>query len=141
MAEQDEAGWISITKRLGDRIQLVGDDVFVTNPEIFSAGIEKHIANAILIKFNQIGTLTETLEAITLAQQHGYRSVISHRSGETLDTKIADLAVGCDAGQIKTGSIFRGERVAKYNRLKDIEIDLGDDAKFAGKTVFGKPGR
>ena len=142
LAEQDDAGWISMTERLGQRIQLVGDDLFVTNPEIFRAGIDNKMANSILIKVNQIGTLSETLDTIAMAEaeQPRYTCVISHRSGETLDTKIADIAVGCNTGQIKTGSMFRGDRIAKYNRLKDIEIALGDRAKFPGKNIFTKFG-
>jgi len=136
LSEKDEEGWITMTKRLGKRIQLVGDDLFVTNPEILKAGIEKSMANSILIKVNQIGTLSETLNTISLAEQNGYACVISHRSAETLDTKIADIAVGCNTGQIKTGSMSRGERIAKYNRLKDIEIMLGERAKFPGVGVF-----
>ena len=125
-----------MTDRLEGSIQLVGDDIFVTNPTIFETGIERGIGNSILIKLNQIGTLSETVEAIQLAQSNGYRATISHRSGETEDTTIADLAVATSAGQIKTGSLCRSERVAKYNRLLKIEEILGDDAKFAGEAAF-----
>ena len=130
LSENDWAGWAKLTKKLGKKIQLVGDDLFVTNPKIFKEGIEKGIANAILIKLNQIGTLTETLETIRLAKENGYKTVISHRSGETEDTFIADLAVALDAGQIKSGSISRSERVAKYNQLIRIERKLKSKARF-----------
>ena len=130
LGENDWSGWTKITKKLGKKIQIVGDDVFVTNPKILKEGIEKGVANAILIKLNQIGTLTETLETIALAKANGYNIVISHRSGETEDTFIADLAVAVDAGQIKTGSICRTDRVAKYNQLIRIERELGKKAKF-----------
>jgi enolase len=130
-----------LTQQLGDTVQLVGDDNFVTNPEIFRQGIEDGIANAILIKLNQIGTLTETLACIELARQNGYGAVISHRSGETDDTVIADLAVATGVGQIKTGSASRGERVAKYNRLLAIERELGSKAVYAGNTVYARWGR
>ena len=136
MAEGDWDGWDSLTGVLGSGTQLVGDDLFVTNPSIFAKGIERGIANAILIKVNQIGTLTETLEAIEMAKRAGYRSVISHRSGETEDSTIADLAVGTNAGQIKTGSASRSDRVAKYNQLLRIEEELGDAAQFAGKAIL-----
>lgn len=136
MAENDETGWVELTQRLGDRIQLVGDDVFVTNTEIFQKGIEQNIANAILIKPNQIGTLTETLAAIQMAKDAGYAAIISHRSGETEDTTIADLAVGTGVGQIKTGSLCRTDRIAKYNQLLRIEESLGDYAAYAGRTAF-----
>lgn len=136
IAEGDKAGWQLLTKRLGDRIQLVGDDNFVTNPELFRQGILDGIANAILIKLNQIGTVSETLECIAIANGHGYGSVISHRSGETDDTSIADLAVAAGVGQIKTGSASRGERIAKYNRLLEIEHELGPKARYAGKTPY-----
>jgi enolase len=132
LAEGDWDGWAALTKAMGDDTQLVGDDIFVTNPAIFSKGIERGIANAILIKVNQIGTLTETLETIEMAKRAGYRSVISHRSGETEDSTIADLAVATNAGQIKTGSASRSERMAKYNQLLRIEEELGDAAVFAG---------
>jgi len=133
MSENDTAGWIHITQQLGNKVQLVGDDNFVTNPAIFARGIEQGIANAILIKLNQIGTLTETLQTIALAKTNNYNAVISHRSGETEDTTIADLAVATNAGQIKTGSLCRSDRVAKYNRLLCIEQELGKNAVFAGK--------
>jgi enolase len=136
MAEGDWDGWSALTKSLGASTQLVGDDLFVTNPEILQKGIERGIANAILIKVNQIGTLTETLEAIEMAKRAGYRSVISHRSGETEDSTIADLAVATNAGQIKTGSASRSDRIAKYNQLIRIEEELGDAAVFAGKGIF-----
>ena len=136
MAEGDWDGWDSLTGVLGSGTQLVGDDLFVTNPAIFAKGIERGIANAILIKVNQIGTLTETLEAIEMGKRAGYRSVISHRSGETEDSTIADLAVATNAGQIKTGSASRSDRVAKYNQLLRIEEELGDAAMFAGKAIF-----
>jgi enolase len=136
MSEGDWDGWDSLTGVLGSGTQLVGDDLFVTNPAIFAKGIERGIANAILIKVNQIGTLTETLEAIEMAKRAGYRSVISHRSGETEDSTIADLAVATNAGQIKTGSASRSDRVAKYNQLLRIEEELGDAATFAGKSIF-----
>jgi len=128
--QNDYKGWISITKKLGDKIQLVGDDLFVTNPKIFKDGIEKGMANAILIKFNQIGTLTETLETIKLAKENGYNTIISHRSGESEDTFIADLSVAVESGQIKTGSISRSDRVAKYNQLIRIERKLGKKVRF-----------
>ena len=137
LAEDDWEGWHALTRRLGDRCQLVGDDVFVTNPAILQEGIRKGIANAILVKVNQIGTLTETLEAIELAKRAGYGTVISHRSGETEDAFVADLAVGVNAGQIKTGSLARGERTAKYNQLLRIEEELGQAAVWPGRAVFG----
>lgn len=140
MAEDDWDGWKSLTERLGDRIQLVGDDLFVTNPKILQEGIDRQIANSILIKVNQIGTLTETLDAIRMAQEAGYTSVVSHRSGETEDVTIADLAVATGAGQIKTGSLSRSDRVAKYNRLMKIEEALGDKAQYAGRSVFERFG-
>ena len=130
LSEKDWKGWAQITKKLGKKIQIVGDDVFVTNPKILKEGIEKGVANAILIKLNQIGTLTETLETIRLANENGYKTVISHRSGESEDTFIADLAVALNAGQIKTGSISRTDRVAKYNQLLRIERKLGKKARF-----------
>lgn len=130
LSENDWAGWAKITAKLGSKIQIVGDDVFVTNPKILREGIEKGVANAILIKLNQIGTLSETLETIRLARENGYNTVISHRSGESEDTFIADLAVAVDAGQIKTGSICRTDRVAKYNQLIRIERELGKKGKF-----------
>jgi enolase len=137
MDESDWQGWDILTKKLGDRIQLVGDDLFVTNTSIFSRGIENHIANSILIKLNQIGTLSETLKAISMAHAANYTTVISHRSGETEDVIIADLAVATNAGQIKTGSLSRSDRVAKYNQLLRIESQLGNSAVFPGKSVFG----
>jgi len=130
MAEDDLEGWVKITEELGEHIMIVGDDVFVTNEKIFSEGIEKGIANAILIKLNQIGTLTETLNVINLAQENGYNYIISHRSGETKDTFIADLAVATNSGFIKTGSVNRGERIAKYNRLLEIEQELKSNAIY-----------
>ncbi|RMH13120.1 MAG: phosphopyruvate hydratase [Gammaproteobacteria bacterium] len=136
MAEDDWSGWKLLTDRLGDRVQLVGDDLFVTNTEILRQGIETHTANAILIKVNQIGTLTESLEAIAMARGAGYASVISHRSGETEDAFIADLAVGQGAGQIKTGSMSRSDRIAKYNQLLRIEESLGDQAVYPGLEAF-----
>lgn len=131
MSENDWEGWRLMTERIGDRCQLVGDDLFVTNVDFLARGIRENCANAILIKLNQIGTLTETLEAIAMAQRHGYKAVVSHRSGETEDTFIADLAVATDCGQIKTGSLSRSERIAKYNRLLKIEQELG------GFSVYG----
>lgn len=136
MDEQDWAGWKGLTEKLGDRVQLVGDDLFVTNPEILKKGIEEKIANSILIKVNQIGTLSETLEAISMAHDASYTAVISHRSGETEDVTIADLSVASCAGQIKTGSLSRSDRIAKYNRLLKIEEQLGEGAKYPGKSVF-----
>jgi len=136
MAEQDRAGWKLLTQRLGSTVQLVGDDNFVTNPVIFRDGIRDGIANAILIKVNQIGTLTETLEAIAMADAAHYAAVISHRSGETEDTTIADIAVATTATQIKTGSLCRSDRVAKYNQLLRIEEQLGRDARYAGRDAF-----
>ena len=130
LSENDWAGWTKITKKLGKKIQIVGDDVFVTNPKILQEWIKKGVANAILIKLNQIGTLTETLETIRLAKENGYNTVISHRSGETEDTFIADLAVAVDAGQIKTGSICRTDRVCKYNQLIRIQRELKNKARF-----------
>ncbi len=136
MAENDWEGWKKITNRLGSRIQLVGDDIYVTNAKIFKEGIERGIANSILIKLNQIGTLTETLDTIGMAGRAGYTTVISHRSGETEDTTLADLAVAVNAGQIKTGSLCRSERICKYNRLLRIEEELGKAALFRGGNVF-----
>ena len=133
LAEGDWDGWKQLTDLVGDRLQLVGDDVFVTNPDILRKGIERGIANSVLIKLNQIGTLTETLDTIALARDAGYRCVISHRSGETEDTFIADLAVATGVGQIKTGAPARSERVAKYNQLLRIEEELGDRARYAGR--------
>ncbi|HEX6966287.1 MAG TPA: phosphopyruvate hydratase [Gemmatimonadaceae bacterium] len=137
LAEDDWSGWEKLTAQLGDRVQLVGDDLFVTNTERLARGIESGVANAILIKLNQIGTVTETLEAIELARSAGYLSVISHRSGETSDTFIADFAVGTGVGQIKTGSVSRSERVAKYNELLRIEEALGDSAEYPGGAIYG----
>jgi enolase len=137
LAEDDWEGWAALTTRLGDRVQLVGDDIFVTNTERLARGIESGVGNAILIKVNQIGTLTETLEAIELARSAGYLSVISHRSGETEDTFIADLSVGTGAGQIKTGSASRTDRVAKYNQLLRIEEELGSAAEYPGGAIYG----
>ena len=136
MDESDWDGWAKLTRKIGDRVQLVGDDLFVTNTAILSRGIEQSIANSILIKFNQIGTLTETLNAIRMAKNAGYTAVISHRSGETEDTTIADLAVATGAGQIKTGSLCRSDRVAKYNRLLRIEEELGSKAVYRGIEEF-----
>ncbi len=136
MAENDWDGWKLMTERLGSRIQIVGDDLFVTNPKILKEGIQKGIANSILIKLNQIGTLTETLEAIEMAKRAGYTTVISHRSGETEDTTLADLAVAVNSGQIKTGSLCRTDRVAKYNQLLRIEDELDSTALFKGHDVF-----
>ena len=136
LAEDDWDGWKEITERLGNRVQLVGDDLFVTNTKIFQQGIDKHITNSILIKVNQIGTLTETLAAIDMAKKAGYTAVISHRSGETEDTIIADLAVATSVGQIKTGSMSRSDRVAKYNQLIRISEELGDKATFPGRKAF-----
>jgi enolase len=136
MAEQDTAGWQAITKSLGNKIQLVGDDNFVTNTALLKQGIANGVANAILIKLNQIGTLTETLEAVEMAHKAAYRAVISHRSGETEDSTIADVAVATNAGQIKTGSLCRSDRLAKYNQLLRIEEQLGDQAVYAGKSVL-----
>ncbi len=140
MDESDWDGWRVLTERLGERVQLVGDDLFVTNTRILARGIEEHIGNSILIKFNQIGTLSETLEAIAMARQAGFTSVISHRSGETEDTTIADLAVGTGAGQIKTGSLCRSDRVAKYNQLLRIEALLGDRAIYPGRAAINAAG-
>ena len=136
MAEGDWDGWKLLTERLGEKVQLVGDDLFVTNTKILKEGIEKHIGNSILIKINQIGTLTETFEAIEMAKRAGYTAVISHRSGETEDSTIADIAVGLNAGQIKTGSMSRSDRMAKYNQLLRIEEDLGDIAEYPGRAAF-----
>jgi enolase len=138
MDESDWDGWAILTGKLGERIQLVGDDLFVTNTRILQRGIAENIANSILIKFNQIGTLSETLDAISMAHSAGYTTVISHRSGETEDVTIADLAVATRAGQIKTGSLSRSDRIAKYNQLLRIESMLGDAASYPGKSAFGK---
>ena len=136
LGERDWDGWKKLTERLGKKVQLVGDDLFVTNPAILKEGIEKGIANAILIKVNQIGTLTETFDAIEMAKEAGYTCVVSHRSGETEDTTIADIAVGLNCGQIKTGSMSRTDRIAKYNQLMRIEEELGPTAKYLGKDAF-----
>ena len=136
LAEGDWDGWASLTRTLGDRVQLVGDDVFVTNPEILTQGIAAGVANALLVKLNQIGTVSETLDAIAIARNAGYATIISHRSGETEDSTIADLAVGTSAGQIKTGSASRSDRVAKYNQLLRIEEELGAAARFAGRSAL-----
>ncbi len=136
MDESDWAGWLDLTNKIGQRVQLVGDDLFVTNTKILQRGIDENIANSILIKFNQIGSLTETLQAIKMAQAAGYTVVISHRSGETEDTTIADLAVATAAGQIKTGSLCRSDRVAKYNRLLRIEAELGENVSYHGRAEF-----
>jgi enolase len=135
-AEQDWRGWTMLTEALGNRVQLVGDDVFVTNPEILRRGIAEKVGNALLVKLNQIGTVTETLDAMAMAESAGYRSVVSHRSGETEDSTIADLAVGTSAGQIKTGSASRSDRVAKYNQLLRIEEALGSAATYAGRAAI-----
>ena len=136
MAEGDWDGWKILSDRLGKNVQLVGDDLFVTNTKILQEGIDKGIANSILIKINQIGTLTETFAAIEMAKRAGYTAVISHRSGETEDSTIADIAVGTNAGQIKTGSLSRSDRMAKYNQLLRIEEDLGDIAHYPGRRAF-----
>jgi len=136
MHESDWDGWKILTDKLGKKIQLVGDDLFVTNTRILKEGIDKGIANSILIKINQIGTLTETFAAIEMAKRAGYTAVISHRSGETEDSTIADIAVGLNAGQIKTGSLSRSDRISKYNQLLRIEEDLGDIASYPGKSAF-----
>jgi enolase len=139
MAEDDWEGWAAITSALGKRVQLVGDDLFVTNPERLSQGIARGIGNSILVKVNQIGTLTETLQAVEMAHKAGYTAVMSHRSGETEDATIADLAVATNCGQIKTGSLARSDRTAKYNQLIRIEEELGKQAKFAGKDALKAP--
>ncbi len=136
MGEHDWEGWKVLTGKIGERVQLVGDDLFVTNPRIFQQGIDEHVANAILIKVNQIGTLSETLEAIAMADKAGYAAIVSHRSGETEDTTISDIAVATTATQIKTGSLCRSDRVAKYNQLLRIEQQLGSAAKYAGRDAF-----
>jgi enolase len=136
MAENDWDGWKILTDRLGKQVQIVGDDLFVTNTKIFKEGIDKGIANSILIKINQIGTLTETFACIEMAKRAGYTAVISHRSGETEDSTIADIAVGTNAGQIKTGSLSRSDRMAKYNQLLRIEEDLGEIATYPGRAAF-----
>jgi enolase len=136
LAEDDWAGYAHITQAIGDRVQLVGDDLFVTNPERLQRGIDADVANALLVKVNQIGSLTETLDAVSLAQRNGYRCMMSHRSGETEDVTIADLAVATDCGQIKTGAPARSERVAKYNQLLRIEEELDDAGRYAGAKAF-----
>jgi enolase len=136
LSEDDWDGWVALTTAIGDRVQLVGDDLFVTNPERLEDGIQKGAANALLVKVNQIGTLTETLDAVSLAHNAGYKTMMSHRSGETEDTTIADLAVAVGSGQIKTGAPARSERVAKYNQLLRIEEELGDAARYAGDLAF-----
>jgi enolase len=136
LSEDDWEGWAAITAALGEKVQLVGDDLFVTNPTRLSDGIDRHVGNSILVKVNQIGTLTETLDAVAMAQRAGYTAVLSHRSGETEDTTIADLAVATNCGQIKTGAPARSERVAKYNQLLRIEEELGDAAVYAGRSAF-----
>ncbi len=138
MAEDDWEGWDMLTKTLGGRIQLVGDDLFVTNTKRLSMGIDRKVANSILVKVNQIGSLTETLEAVDMAHRAGYTAVLSHRSGETEDATIADIAVATNCGQIKTGSLSRSDRLAKYNQLIRIEEELGDTAKFAGRSIFAR---
>ena len=136
LAEDDWSGWRKLTEALGDRVQLVGDDIFVTNLSFLERGIKEGCANSILIKVNQIGTLTETLDAVDMAHKAGYSAVISHRSGETEDTTIADIAVATGAGQIKTGSLSRSDRIAKYNRLLAIQDELGQSARYAGRSAF-----
>ena len=136
MAEDDLEGWRLLTERLGREVQLVGDDLFVTNPKRLGMGIEQGLANSLLVKVNQIGTLTETLAAVSMAHRAGYTAVMSHRSGETEDTTIADLAVATNCGQIKTGAPARSERVAKYNQLLRIEEELDDAARYAGRAAF-----
>ncbi|MGS1017772.1 phosphopyruvate hydratase [Allosphingosinicella humi] len=136
MSEDDFEGWKALTDLIGDKVQLVGDDLFVTNPKRLAMGIEKGLANSLLVKVNQIGTLSETLEAVSMAQRAGYTAVMSHRSGETEDTTIADLAVATNCGQIKTGSLARSDRLAKYNQLIRIEEELGSVAKYAGRSIF-----
>ncbi|MEP0772897.1 MAG: phosphopyruvate hydratase [Acidobacteriota bacterium] len=139
LAEGDWEGWEELNARLGDRVLLVGDDIFVTNPRVIAEGIRRRVANAVLIKLNQIGTVSETLAAVNLALHSGWRAMVSHRSGETEDTSIADLVVACGCGLIKTGSASRGERIAKYNRLLRIEEELGAAARFAGRAPFSRP--
>ena len=141
MAEDDFEGWKALTDRIGNTVQLVGDDLFVTNPQRLRDGIDQGLANSLLVKVNQIGTLTETLEAIRMAQEADFAVVVSHRSGETEDTTIADLAVAAAAGQIKTGSLSRTDRVAKYNQLLRIEAQLGDRARYAGSSKLAARSR
>ena len=138
LAEDDWAGWKSLTARIGDKVQLVGDDLYVTNTERLSRGIREHAGNSILVKLNQIGTLTETFEAVDMAHRAGFTAVISHRSGETSDSFVADLVVATNAGQIKTGAPSRMDRVEKYNQLLRIEEQLGEQATFAGRNAFGR---
>ena len=140
MAEDDFEGWKALTDRVGKNVQLVGDDLFVTNPERLSDGIAQGLANSLLVKVNQIGTLSETLDAVSIANRAGYTAVMSHRSGETEDATIADLAVATNCGQIKTGSLARSDRLAKYNQLIRIEEELGDSAVYAGRGCFGRIG-
>jgi enolase len=137
-AEDDWAGWKLLTSTLGGKIQLVGDDLFVTNPQRLRRGIAEGTGNSILVKVNQIGTLTETLEAVEIAHKAGFTAVMSHRSGETEDSTIADLAVATNCGQIKTGSLARSDRTAKYNQLMRIEAELGDAARYAGRTILSR---
>ena len=141
LGEDDWGGWGGLTRRLGARVQLVGDDIFVTNPAIIQQAIKHNIANAVLVKVNQVGTLTETMQAIELAKRAGYGTIISHRSGETEDTFVADLAVAVNAGQIKTGSVARSERTAKYNQLLRIEEELGHAASFPGRSLYTRVAR
>ncbi len=136
LAEDDWEGWQALMARIGDKVQIVGDDLFVTNPERLAKGIELKAANSLLVKLNQIGTLTETLDAVTLAQRNGFTTMTSHRSGETEDVTIADLSVATNAGQIKTGAPARGERINKYNQLLRIEEELDDAGRYAGRTAF-----
>jgi len=138
MAEDDWEGWKLLTDAIGEEVQLVGDDLFVTNPSILKQGIEREVANSILIKPNQIGTLTETLESVSLANKHGYTSVISHRSGETSDSTIADISMSPEISQIKTGSLCRSDRIEKYNQLLRIESVVGDQAEYPGKKAFNQ---
>jgi enolase len=140
LAEDEWDGWTALTRRIGDRVQLIGDDLFVTNPDRIARGIAQSAGNAVLIKVNQIGTLTEALQAIRTTREHGWSAIISHRSGETEDTTIADLAVATGAGQIKTGAPARSERVCKYNQLVRIEEALGGQARYAGAAAFARPG-
>ena len=141
LAEDDWAGWKKLTSELGKKAQLVADDIFVTNPDIFAKGIKEGVGNSILIKLNQIGTVTETLRCIEMAKKNNYTCVVSHRSGETDDTTIADFTVATGVGQLKTGSVCRGERIAKYNRLLEIEKELGRNAKYAGRSVYARWGK
>jgi enolase len=138
MSEDDFEGWKALTDLIGDKVQLVGDDLFVTNPDRLAMGIDQGLANSLLVKVNQIGTLTETLAAVSMANRAGYTAVMSHRSGETEDATIADLAVATNCGQIKTGSLARSDRLAKYNQLIRIEEELGDMGRYAGRSVLRK---